>query len=75
MKFYEHKFPFAVQHATTHFTPPINSDIEYVADDICWETYDASFGGGGASVALQDNEQTQLQGGCVGTVRGVAWGL
>lgn len=40
---------------TTHSTPPIVSNIEYVADDISWETYDASFGGGGASVVLQDN--------------------
>ncbi|XP_050896338.1 uncharacterized protein LOC127103092 [Lathyrus oleraceus] len=40
---------------TTHSTPPIVSEIEYVADDISWETYDASFGGGGASVVLQDN--------------------
>jgi transposase InsO family protein len=63
VKFYEHEFPFAVQLDTTHSAPPIISDIEYVDDDIGWETYDASIGGGGASMVLQDNGPTQLQGG------------
>lgn len=72
VKFYEHEFPFVVQLDTTHSTPPIVSDIEYVADDTSWETYDASFGGGGASVILQDNGQMQLQGGLCEGFNGAA---
>ena len=71
MKFYEHEFPFVVQLDTTHSTPFIDS--EYVADDIGLQTYDASFGGGGASMALRDNEQRRLQGGCTETTMELLW--